>query len=241
MKMNVDISGFKQVVQGLQKITGKSFKEVLEAEAGHILSSAITRTPKATQKKVVKRTMPEGYSYKTGVGERKVTFEKGNRFHVGRPVKAGKGSRGGQRYKFPKAQWMGKKGQNNGEWARYLEQQKKKTGERILKRGLTASQFYWMGVLLNLKFPKQPPKYIKNPRHAQKVMKFLKPRKGGRGSLYEILLQTKGFKMNRRLRVQPRLLLATKAREQFYKRAVRKEFIKDIKTFMPKNYPLLFR
>ena len=41
MKPNtfIDISGFKQVVQGLQKITGKSFKEVLEAETGMILAA----------------------------------------------------------------------------------------------------------------------------------------------------------------------------------------------------------
>jgi hypothetical protein len=241
VKFQVDISGFGQVVKGLQKITGKSFKEVLEAEAGHILTGAIRLTPKATAKKVTKRTMPEGYAFKNYVGGRKVTWDEGKRYHVGEPVPSGQGKRGGIRYKYPQAQWMGKKGRNNGRWARYVETQKAKTAERILKRGLSASQFYWMGVLLNIKFPKTPAKYIRDPKHAQKVVKYLSPRKGARGKLYEILMQSKGFKMSKRLQMQSKILRATKSRETFFMRAVKKEFVKDLKTFMPKNYPLLFK
>lgn len=241
MKFQADISGFKDVVAGLQKITGKSFKEVLQAEAGHILTGAIRNTPKATAKKVVKRTMPEGYAFKKHIGERKVTWHEGERFHVGRPVPSGQGKRGGVRYKFPKAKWMGQKGKDNGRWARYIAEQEKKTTERILKRGLSASQFYWMGVLLNLRFPKMPAKYIRNPKHAKFVTKFLSPRKGARGKLYEIIMESKGFKMSGRTQAQMRIMSATKSRQTFYRREVQKKFLKNIKTNMPKNYPLLFK
>lgn len=241
MKFQADISGFKEVVAGLQKITGKSFKEVLEAEAGHILAGAIRNTPKATQPKIVKRTMPEGYAFKKNIGQRKVTWHEGERFHVGRPVPSGQGKRGGVRYKYPKAKWMGQKGKDNGRWARYIAEQEKKTTERILKRGLSASQFYWMGVLLNLRFPKMPAKYIRNPKNAKLVTKFLSPRKGARGKLYEIIMESKGFKMSGRTQAQRKIMMATKSRETFYKRAVKKEFIKDMKTFMPQKYPLLFK
>ena len=241
MNARVDISGFGQVIKGLQKITGKSFKEVLEAEAGHILDGAIRMTPKATAKKITKRTMPEGVNFKSNEGGRKVTWHEGKRYHVGQPIKAGTGSRGGQKYKFPAGRWMGRKGQNNGKWARYIEEQKIKTARNILKRGLSASHFYWMGVLLNIKFPKMPAKYIRNPKNARFVTKFLSPTKGARGKLYEIVMRSKGFKMAGKLRFQSKIIKATKARESFFIKGVKKELVKDMKTYMPKSYPLLFK
>lgn len=238
MKPNtfIDISGFKQVVQGLQKITGKSFKEVLEAETGMILAGAIRMTPKATAKKIVKRTMPEGHSFRGGVGGRIVTFDEGKHYHVGEPVLGNNG-----RFKKPYTYWMNKKGGSRDRWGKWVAEQKEKTIQRILRRGLSASQFYWMSVLLNIKLAKFPPKYIMNPKNFKILKRFLAPHKGAVGKSYQITMASSGFKMSGRTNAQRVLMIATKAREKFFQRAVKKELVKDMKTFMPKSYPLLFK
>ena len=98
--------GFNQVIKQLSKITGKSFGKTLKAEAGAILNNALKNTPKATRKKIIKWTMPEGYAFGYGTGGRVVTHRKGKVYHAGMPVGAGKGKRGGQLYAKPYTYWM---------------------------------------------------------------------------------------------------------------------------------------
>ena len=233
-RTEVDISGFRQVVKQLSKISGKDFETAMKAEAGHILSAAIRKTPKATTKKVVKRTMPQGWKYGAHTGNRLVTEWKGKKYHVGRPI-PGAGKNGGK-YAYPATYWMGRT-----DWNQFIDEQKKKVKERLAKKGLSASQFYWMSVLLGTPMPKQPPKYIKNSKLGKIVLPFLSPRIAGKKKDRHIIMESKGFKMSARTKAQNKLMAATAARIKFFTKAIRKEFVKDLKGYMPKNYPLLFK
>ena len=132
--------------------------------------------PKLTVNKVVKYTLPEGVAHRKAIGERKVTNEDGKIYHVGIPVPLPDDG-GRMKYKFPKGRWMGQKGKNNGKFARYIKQQKAKANERILRRGLSASQFYAMSVFLGIKLPKVPPKYVTKAKHYGIVGKHIKQSK----------------------------------------------------------------
>ena len=198
-RTEVDISGFRQVVKQLSKISGKDFETAMKAEAGHILSAAIRKTPKATTKKVVKRTMPQGWKYGAHTGNRLVTEWKGKKYHVGRPI-PGAGKNGGK-YAYPATYWMGRT-----DWNQFIDEQKKKVKERLAI-----------------------------------VLPFLSPRIAGKKKDRHIIMESKGFKMSARTKAQNKLMVATAARIKFFTKAIRKEFVKDLKGYMPKNYPLLFK
>lgn len=89
--------------------------------------------------------------------------------------------------------------------------------------------------------PKQPPKYIKNSNLGKIVLPFLSPRIAGSKKNSVIILESKGFKQSIHTAAQNKLMNATAARIKFFVKAIRKEFIKDLKGYMPKNYPLLFK
>ena len=230
----VDISGFRSVIKQLSKISGKDFETTLKAEGAHILAAAVRKTPKATKKKIVKRTMPQGFGYGGGVGNRLVTEWKGKKYHVGLPV-PGQGKKGGN-YSLPYTYWMGA-----ADWGQFITEQKQKVKERTAKKGLGASQFYWMSVLLGQPLPKDPPKYIKNSNLGKLVLPFLSPRIAGSKKDRRIILESKGFKQSIHTRAQKTIMICTAARINFFVKAIRKEFIKDLKGYMPKNYPLLFK
>ena len=241
----VDISGFRQVVKQLSKISGKDFETAMKAEAGHILAAAIRKTPKATKKKVVKRTMPQGFSYGGGTGGRLVTnWTDGKNYHVGLPIQGGgttnaapgKSEKKGGSYIKPYTYWL-----RRNRWAEFIQQQKEKVKTRTAKKGLSASQFYFMSVLLGAPMPKQPPKYIKNSNLGKIVLPFLSPRVAGSKKSRIIILESKGFKQSIHSAAQHKLMIATAARIKFFVKAMRKEFIQDLKGYMPKNYPLLFK
>ncbi len=238
-KIDVTMIGFREVVKNLQQITGKTFREVVDAEAGHILRNAVDRVPKMTIAKVVKYTLPEGVSYRKATGERKVTIDDdGKLYHVGKPVL----ETGSTKYKYPKGRWMGQKGKNNKRFARYIQKQKAKAKERILRKGLSASQFYAMSVALNLPMPKKPPAYITKASHYQIVKKFIgNSKRVGVGSIYQLSLGSKGLRFSRPTRAQANLTNSLNRRKKFFIDRIQGRTPKALKKFMPKNYPLLFR
>ena len=126
----------------------------------------------------------------------------------------------------------------------WLATQKEKTGRRVARRGLAAGQFHMMAQLLKIKLPRKTPSYItKNQSTQSSIVKpTLKPRiTSGTGITTSIILESKGLRISGPTQAQYHLMRATAARQKLFTNAVRKEYIKDIKTYMPKNYPLLFR
>lgn len=237
----VDYRGFNEAIKGLQKITGKSFEEVLKAEAGMVLNSAIRTTPKATVKKIVRYTMPEMIKHKGGVGNRVVTYKDGKKYHVGIPVGAGKGKRGGQLYRKPYTYWMNSP-TRRGRWEDFIKEQKEKVKRRTARKGLSAGQFAVMAAFLDIKLPKPPAKYLTSPT----VERIAKPHilgsyKRGKDKAFTINLESKGLRASSGSGASGKLMNATKARAAFFKKAVNKGWIQDIKKFMPKSYPLLFK
>lgn len=237
--------GFREVVKNLQQITGKSFKQVVDAEAGHILRNAVDKVPKLTTAKVVKYTLPEGVTYKKGTGKRLITIDDdGKLYHVGKPIVDTMASAhsSGLVYKYPKGRWMGQKGKNNKRFAKYIQKQKAKANERILRKGLSASQFYAMSVALNLPLPKKLPAYITKASHYQIVKKFLgNSKRVGVGSIYQLSLGSSGLKFSRPTRAQANLTNSLNRRKKFFIDRIQGRTPKALKKFMPKNYPLLFR
>lgn len=237
----VSYKGFNEAIAGLQKVTGKKFGEILQAEAGMMLNSAIRKTPKATVKKIVKWTMPEGIKLRGGVGKRVVTYEDGKHYHVGIPVRAGQGKRGGQLYSKPYTYWMNTPN-NRSKWDDYVKGQKEKVKRRVARRGMSAGQFAVMAAFLDLKLPKQPAKYLRSPT----VERLVKPHimgsyKRGKKLDYTVNLESKGLKATRGSGANRFLIDAAQARAKVFKQAVNKGWIKDIKKYMPKAYPLLFK
>lgn len=233
--------GFNQVIKQLSKITGKSFDKTLKAEAGAILQNALKNTPKATRKKIIKWTIPEGYAYGFGMGGRVVTHRKGKVYHAGMPVGMGKGKRGGQLYRKPYTYWMNSP-TRKGEWESFLKEQKEKAKRRAARRGMSAAQFALIATILKIDLPKPVPAYIKKPDHER----VLKPHvmgsfTRGEGFEYEINLESRGLRATAGSGAGKKLSFAVQARVQFFRRAVEKGWIDDIKKFMPKNYPLLFK
>lgn len=244
-KIDVTMIGFREVVKNLQQITGKTFREVVDAEAGHILRNTIDKIPKATTAKIIKYTLPEGINYKRGTGGRKVTIDDdGKLYHVGKPVidTISTAHSSGTKYKYPKGRWMGQKGKNNKRFARYVQKQKAKATERILRKGLSASQFYAISVALNLPLPKKPPAYITKASHYQIIKKFIgNSNRKGFGSIYQLALGSKGLRFSRPTRAQANLTNSVNRRKKFFIDRIQGRTPKALKKFMPKNYPLLFR
>ncbi len=247
-KATINIDGFGAVVTALSRMSGKDFEVVVKAEVGHVFKGAIQMLPTSMAKKIVRRTMPEGYKYKGGTGNRKVTriASMTRNFHAGQLRKAGTGPRGGQKYEFPKKAWMNSKapaGVGSGGWEAFVNLQKKKTNERIANIGTTAGIIYYMGKKGNIKFPgtvKGEKKIVKG--NARKnVINKVAGRGQGKQREYVFTAESDGLKMAGVNGIQKVLNIATGKRAKFFVDNVNKGFINDIKKFMPKNYPLIFQ
>jgi len=253
MKFKVDISGFGAVVNDLSKLSGKGFKATMKAELGHILKTSIQKTPIANTKKIVARTMPEGYKVKglTGVGKRLVTFRHGKKYHAGQVIKAGKGKRGGQLYLRPKSEppgqrWMSKPiagGGSDEEWNHFVEEQKVKAIKRNARKGITAGVFYAMAKKGKIAFPTKVKgeKFISKSEVQAKVRQYVSTRESGQNYSYSILLESTGFKMAGRQRLQSKLSLSTSGRIKYFDNNMKKGLTKEIKRLMPSRYPLIFK
>ena len=129
-----------------------------------------------------------------------------------------------------------------GEWESFLKEQKEKAKRRAARRGMSAAQFALIATILDIDLPKPPPAYITKPAH-EKILKphVLGSYAKGEGYKYEINLESKGLRATSGSGANKKLSYAVQARVEFFKRAVNKGWIDDIKKFMPKNYPLLFK
>jgi hypothetical protein len=267
---SLDISGFGAVIKQLSKISGKDFETTLKAEAGHVLKGAISRTPVATiggrrikgkiRGGIVPQHVPQGIDHAGAKGGKLITKKNGKFYHVGEPVLAGrqpnhnnisvpkggkrKGGkkRGGAIYKhpYPNQDWLMRAGFHGD----FVPQQLARADNKIKNMGISAGQFYWMGKALNIKLPPRIKslKILKSSRIGSLVQPFLACKlKTGKARKAFILMQSKGLKASANVGAQRKLLGATQARIKFFYRAMHNEWVKDLKKYMPKNYPLLFK
>ena len=207
--IEVDLKGFQTLLHHLQKVSGKSFDDVLKSEAGMILSSATRSTPKAKVKNIVRHNMPEGVELKvnrsTAMGEKLVIHHSGKVRHIGKPILVGyqpdergkkkpsgagkhwKPKRGGKIYEkpYPNQSWMGR-----AKWNAFIEEQKIKTLGRIANRGMSAAQFGFMADLLNIKMVEKRtrPAYLQTDHLRARLKPFLSPRKLGKKGELQIVL-----------------------------------------------------
>lgn len=266
----IDMQGFRKALDGLHKISGKSFKDVLKSEAGQILSGAMRNTPKAKVKNIVRHNMPEGYKPENvkgnNIGEKLVIHRFGKVYHIGKPILKGyqkrethpslkgksqkpkgapkhwKPKRGGKIYEkpFPKQAWMRRQ-----RWEEFVQESNIKTFARVANRGMTAAQFGFMADMLGIKITKNRPGYLQTEHLRNKLKAFLTPKYQNSeaqrlGFKTQIILESKGLKQTARTGAGQTLVRQVNARARFFQKAVKKGWINDIKKFMPKNYPLLF-
>lgn len=236
-KTKIDLTGFKQTIKSLQKISGKSFQDVLKAEAGHILRTAINYTPKATEKKIVKRLFPQGMTFGKSPGHRVVTnWKDGKKYHVAPPVPGSPSKKNKySKYALPYKYWLGQ-----ANWVDFIGEQMEKIAAAMNQRGLAASQFYFMSVLLNIPLPTQPPKYIKSQKNKKRATQHIKPVIKGSGKGLKIILESRGLEVSKHTRAQNRLMAATASRIKNFQKAVHKDWINEVK-YRTRNYPLLFK
>jgi hypothetical protein len=253
-KFKVDIKGFGAVISSLSKLSGAGFKKTMKAEVGHILHASIRRTPIASTKKIVGRTMPEGYKVKglTGEGKRLVTHYKGHIFHAGKLIRASDGVRGGFQYRrpntitYPGQRWMNKPIKGGGstqEWEVFVEEQRKKTLERNAKKGLSAGVFYAMAKKGKIVFPKTPKgnKFISSNEVQKMVRKYVNVNEVGQNYSYSLLVESKNLNVAKYNKLQNKLLLSTSGRIKYFYKNMQKGFTDEFKRLMPKKYPLIMQ
>lgn len=269
-ELEIDMQGFRKVLQGLHKISGKSFRDILKSEAGQILQGAMRNTPKAKIKNIVKHNMPEGYKPANvrgnNIGEKLVIHRFGKIYHIGKPILKGyqkrqthpalkgksqkpegapkhwKPTRGGKIYEKP---YSGQAWMRRPRWEQFVEESNIKTFARVANRGMTAAQFGFMADMLGIKIVKNRPSYLQTEHLRNKLKSFLKPKYLNSGAQKlgfktQIILESKGLKQTARLGAGQILVRQVNARTKFFRKAVNRGWINDIKKFMPKNYPLLF-
>jgi hypothetical protein len=214
---------FGRVVRELMKLSGKDFRTVIRAEAAHILSGAMSSTKVGSIKKIVRNQMPIGMRYSRATGSKE--FGKiGSSFY-----------------------YLGGK-QKDQNWSQLIDNRIKRTDKALENRGLTASQFYLMSQMLGLKLPRPPRNKAVSKGSHSKIKKFLNPHeKNLSKDEYQLILQSSS-PMNANTGRTPSkfksagsvILAKTSGRAKLFSRAVRNEFLKDIK-FRTKYYPLLFK
>jgi hypothetical protein len=212
---------------------------------------------------IVPQRMPKGLSHAGGDGGKLVTKKDGRFYHIGEPVKAGRAkprwvTRNGKKvfktgaklYANPYPRQGGNKGQawlRKQMFGQYVPQQIDRTMRAIENRGITAGQFYWMAHKLGITMPtNRISKDSMNAIKSTHVRKVVFRRLGGTkkmlsGSNLTIITESRGIKMSAKRGVQQKLLESLKARTTLFRTAMKKEFYKDMKKFMPSRYPLLFK
>lgn len=228
----VDISKFGAVIQSLSRISGRDFESTVKAEAGHILSGAVTSTPKAKIKNIVKYVMPQGIVHRRNTGGKLISKKNGFNYHVGTPV-LGDGING-SKYILPYTKWLGRT-----KWEEFLSEQRDKFDRRKANRGMGASQFYFMSKMLNIPLPRQPANYLKSSHLRNQVTPFLSPRATGQRRSYEIKLESRGMLVSKGTGAQRILMLKTQGRINNFKRAIKRNLFQEME-YRTSRYPLLF-
>lgn len=228
------------------------------------------KTKKGLKGGIVPRHIPQGLDHQKGDGRRLITVRDGRKYHVGKPIiqrinpdervvldkayrkrmgintnryssPSGKFPlRGGKVYLWPKTYWLGR----NKFWGEFIPKTKQKVDRKIQNIGMAGGQFYWMAKNIGLPIPGGKVKgqrLLQKSSVRSKVSKFIKPRLRSKKHNSTITLLSSGMKVSRYVQAQNKLMAATKGRLSFFKRSVKNGFTKDLKKYMPKNYPLLFK
>jgi len=195
----------------------------------------------------------------------------GKKKHVGRPIKSVKGEFGGQYYKlpYPFQSWIGypikqtakrqayktgkKKGRlkkikkkdriNSGEWPKYIFGQERKADKIIARKGLTAGVFYWMAKEGKVRFPRQPKgaNLMRSKEVTKLVRQSIRVKDKKVKNDYTLAIASVGMKVAGRAGLQRKLDDSIQRRQKLFLDSMQKGFIDDLKKFMPKYYPLLFK
>jgi hypothetical protein len=222
-KTDVESYKFGRVVKELMKMSGKTFREVIRAEAGHVLAGSMDATRVGNKGKIIRHQMPMNYRYQRTKGEKEFGKIGSNWFYLG-------GRHPDQR------------------WQELLGNREKRTAKNLENRGITASQFFIMAKMLNIKLPRPPKNQAISNRSHDKIRKVLKPHEQNASkNKYLLILETSakgnswiGGKGKRFKSAGYILENKVAGRKKMFAQAIRKGFINDIK-FRTKNYPLLFR
>lgn len=195
----------------------------------------------------------------------------GKKKHVAKPVLRFTGYFGGKYYSHPhpNQSWIGypikqtakreayktgkKKGRlkaikkknriNSGEWPKYILGQERKADKIIARKGLTAGVFYWMAKEGKVRFPRQPKggSLMRSKEVKKLVRQSVRVKNTKSKNDYSLVIESKGMKVSGRGRLQGKLNDAIYRRKKLFLDSMEKGFIDDIKNFMPKYYPLLFK
>ena len=219
----VDLSKFGSVVKGLSKISGASFADVIKAEAGHILSNAMSRTKKGSVPKVVKYFMPVNQKYLRSTGKKEAFTIKQGQFGAERE----KTYR--LRYKIP-----------NDIWNHILTWGKDRTKKRSSKIGMSAAQWAviakQLGIVLPKKTPRNVSKFLNNNQGF--LSSYVAANARGKKKSYTIEFETR-LKKNKFTGAGRAIRNSVKGRITNFTNAIKKDLFKDMK-FRTSRYPLLF-
>ena len=222
-KTEVESYKFGRIVKELMKMSGKTFREVIRAEAGHVLAGSMNATRVGNKSKIIKHQMPMNKRYQRTRGEKEFGKIGNDWFYLG-------GRHPDQR------------------WQELLSNREKRTDKILENRGITASQFFIMSKMLNIKLPRPPKNQEISKSSHNKIRKVLSPHEQNKSkNKYLLILETKakgnswtGGKGKKFKSAGYILENKVSGRKKMYAQAIRKGFINDIK-FRTKNYPLLFR
>ena len=224
-KVEIQQRKFSSVVKELSKITGLSFRKIIRAEGGHVLSGAMNATRVGSKKKIIEHQMPINFKYERNKGKKEF-------------------GKIGEQWNYLGGRFSDQK------WGELLGNRTKRTDRALENRGVSASQFYIMANLLKIKLPRPPKNQAITRSSHRKIRRFLRPREERKMSnrKYQLIFDTKikgnrwtGSRGKRKFKSAGFLLTSkTKARANLFSRAVRKGFLNDIK-FRTRYYPLIFK
>jgi hypothetical protein len=194
---------FDRLIIKLQKITGISYKKIIDAQAKMILNFAMKKTRVASKPKLVKSFYPINQALAKNVG--------GKEWHTNKAD--------GKTFDMT---WR----ITDANWSDVIKQSKASINKRYAKRGITKAQFYLMGNAVG--FGMQAPKYVvTNAQYISSNVTGERVKEGGKFG-YAIKMQSSGVKANASGNANFALNNAIKARGNHYMKAIEKGVFKDI-------------
>lgn len=229
LNFKIDSTGWKSTISQLKKISGKTYAEVLLAEASEITANVSARKSvlEADKAKIVGHHMPVdiyllgyvgkklAYTLKEGEVEgveKQTTYYLKNRLR--KPV-----------------------------WDYIYQKTKKRTIKKFKNYGLNKGQMYLMNKMLNLsspkkKFPESAKKFYSMSK--QVIQKKIYASAWGFGKSFKIKLESKLSKMLTFGKMPQAYRSVLKARVRKFEKALGKGVMSDIKK-RTRAYPLLFK